>query len=431
MAGSLETHVASIEDSLLAGMEYSNRPTASYVTARRATSFQPVSGGVFAPNALRIVRFSLNDSDGSWLDGSTIRLAFILTNTGAHMMVPTALSPASLFRRLRVLCNGVEVVDCQDYGRCHQLFASLIPAQRRVEDACEGWGGIYGAVAAAAGMGFGGPGSTLSAPVSPAPVRAGLSKRMLTPLLCPFFSQGKLLPLGLMGAITVELELGDFQDCFNVDETVTWQMIQPEILCDTITVDPSLSNSYASSLLSGKSLPISYHNLFSFQATIANVNAVSIPIQRGFSRLTTLYFSFTRADQQHVSFFYAPIEGNEPTTDNDTFRWSTQIGGDKQPVYDCRSIGESFYRLRKAQYITDGTDSFGIQFQSYCTSNFVTAQCFEKAGGAGASHTGVNTMGQNLVLNLYNCGPHAATVHVVAHFDCVLSITSGGAELAY
>ena len=144
-----------------------------------------------------------------------------------------------------------------------------------------------------------------------------------------------------------------------------------------------------------------------------------------------MYFSFTRADQQYVSFFYAPIEGVEPATASDLFRWSTQIGGDKQPTYDCRSIGESFYRLRKAQYITDGTDTFGILMPAYCTNTFVTAQCFEKAGGSGASHTGVNTMGQNLVLNLYNCGPHAATVHVVAHYDCVLSITSGGNELAF
>ena len=108
-----------------------------------------------------------------------------------------------------------------------------------------------------------------------------------------------------------------------------------------------------------------------------------------------------------------------------------QLGGDKQPVYDCRSIGESFYRLRKAQYITDGTDNFGLQFQDYCTDSFVSAACFEKASGSGASHTGVNTMGQNLVLNLYNCGPKAANVHIVCHYDCVLSITSGVRELEY
>ena len=139
MAGSLETHVASIEDSLIDGMSFGNRPTASYVTARRSTSFQPVSGGVFAPNQLRIIRFSINDNDGSWLDGSTLRLAYVLSNTGgASLMYPDTHSPASMFRRLRGLVGGVEALDLQDYGRCHQTFASFLPAQRRAEDAIEG-----------------------------------------------------------------------------------------------------------------------------------------------------------------------------------------------------------------------------------------------------------------------------------------------------
>ena len=144
-----------------------------------------------------------------------------------------------------------------------------------------------------------------------------------------------------------------------------------------------------------------------------------------------MYFSFRRNGQQFNTFFYAPIEGNEPSTATDTFRWSTQLGGDKQPVYDCRSISESFDSLRKAQYITDGTDTFGLLFQDYCTNSFVSAACSERAPGSGASHAGQNTMGQNLVLNLYNCGPNAASVHIVAHYDCVLSITIGGCELAY
>ena len=79
MAASLETHVASIEDSLIDGMSFGNRPTTSYITARRSSAFQPVSGGVFAPNQLRIIRFSIID-DATWLDASTLRLAFVLLN---------------------------------------------------------------------------------------------------------------------------------------------------------------------------------------------------------------------------------------------------------------------------------------------------------------------------------------------------------------
>ena len=126
MAGSLETHVASIDDSLIDGMSF---------------------GGVFAPNALRIMRFQINDNDGSWLDGSTLRLAFVLNNAGpvGTFIVPGTNSPASLFRRLRVLCGGgVECFDLQEYGRCHQMFSNMIPAQRRAEDAIEGWGRFMG-----------------------------------------------------------------------------------------------------------------------------------------------------------------------------------------------------------------------------------------------------------------------------------------------
>ena len=130
----------------------------------------------------------------------------------------------------------------------------------------EGWGHSFGGLAGDAGPN--GPLQTMTNPLSCCPIRNGTKRRMLTQLLCLFFSQPKLIPLGLTGRITVELELGDFQDCFgvNVDgEQIGWQMIQPELLCDTITVDPSLSSSYASSLLQGRSLSLSWHNLSSFK----------------------------------------------------------------------------------------------------------------------------------------------------------------------
>ena len=109
------------------------------------------------------------------------------------------------------MAGGVEIADTQDYGRVHEMFASFLPAQRPAEDAIEGWGSVYGV--AAGGAGNVGPATTLSNPFSAFPLRPGTQRRMLTQLLCPFFSQGKLLPLSLMGAITIELELGDYQDC--------------------------------------------------------------------------------------------------------------------------------------------------------------------------------------------------------------------------
>ena len=93
----------------------------------------------------------------------------------------------------------------------------MLPAQRRAEDIIEGWGSAYSTFAGTDGT----PASTLSAPYSAFPISAGSKKRMLTQLLCPFLtSTGKMLPLSLLGGILIELELGDFIDCYTADVLV-------------------------------------------------------------------------------------------------------------------------------------------------------------------------------------------------------------------
>ena len=102
----------------------------------------------------------------------------------------------------------------------------------------------------------------------------------------PLFSTGKMLPLSLTGGITIELELGDYTDCFSVDAAHPnlWAISQPEILVDTISVVSSLSNSYAQAPFSG---PFRYCIFFSFQTSVTDPSSVSISIQRGFCCLTT------------------------------------------------------------------------------------------------------------------------------------------------
>ena len=131
MAGSLDIHIASLEDSLIDGVSFANRATASYITGRKSTSFPTQSGGTFSPQNLLIMRFTLNDADGAWLDGSTIRLAFTLNNLGTSSLNPVTLSPASLFRRLRLICGGTEIFDLLSYGRCHELFTMQLPHERQ------------------------------------------------------------------------------------------------------------------------------------------------------------------------------------------------------------------------------------------------------------------------------------------------------------
>ena len=87
------------------------------------------------------------------------------------------------------------------------------------------------------------------------------------------------------------------------------------------------------------------------------------------------------------------------------------------------------------QGIHAGTDTVGIQFgEYYGGGKFIIGISLERVLGNEVAHTGVSTMGGQLLYiqrNMQNIQPSLATVHVVCHYDCVLSITSGGAELAY
>ena len=83
MAGSLDIHVTSLSDCLIDGMSFANRPTASYITGRKSTSFPTQSGGTFASSNLRIMRFNMADSDGAWADGGTMRVCFTIQNNGS------------------------------------------------------------------------------------------------------------------------------------------------------------------------------------------------------------------------------------------------------------------------------------------------------------------------------------------------------------
>ena len=127
---SLETHIAESEDQLISGLHFSGSNTASYITERRQVSFAPQSASNFKPSGSRLMRFSLTDEQG-FLDGSTVRLIFKLTNlSGDTSLPPMVDSPASMFRRLRIMCNGSGVVeDVEQYGRVHQSFSHLLPSE--------------------------------------------------------------------------------------------------------------------------------------------------------------------------------------------------------------------------------------------------------------------------------------------------------------
>jgi len=176
-------------------------------------------------------------------------------------------------------------------------------------------------------------------------IKRDQSRRVVTQLLAPFFSAQQFLPLALAGGVVIELELDNYDACFDTTSAEykpVWEILQPYILVDTVQIDPALSSSYARHLLEGKTLPISYHNFFTMQATLTDTTAFSLPIQRGFSRLSAIYVTFFKQGTSFVTDFSPPYpnEGDKDyETDNDQFRFQLQLGGDLKPTYQIQSAG--------------------------------------------------------------------------------------------
>ena len=109
-------------------------------------------------------------------------------------------------------------------------------------------------------------------------------------LLSPFLSQGKMIPLNMI-PVVLELEVGEADYAFS-GTGASWQIYKPRLIADVLTLENSLQNSYAKLLLDGRSLPMPVHGIYSINAAITDGSYFSLPITRGFTRLSTIYFTF-------------------------------------------------------------------------------------------------------------------------------------------
>ena len=105
--------------------------------------------------------------------------------------------------------------------------------------------------------------------------------------------------------LVLELELDDDNRAFAGDANA-WTVTRPRLIADVLTLDNSLQNSYSKFILDGSSIPIMMHGLYSLKATITDTIQFTLPINRGFSRLSTVYFSFIGPDGKETTTFYHP-----------------------------------------------------------------------------------------------------------------------------
>jgi hypothetical protein len=416
---SLETHIAGAEDKLLDSLHFAGKTSASYVTERRNVSFAPQAASNFTPQGVRLMRFNLADQNG-WLDGSTLRLVFTLHNATANPLRPIVDSPASMFRRMRVIGNGSAMIeDIEEYGRVFEMFSLLQSSARRYNARAETWGSTDLVS------------STFNDPGRSDPIPGNSARTVVVKLLSSFLSQGKHIPLNMV-PVVIELELSGADDAFDGTGN-SWYVTQPRLVADVLTLDNALQNSYASHILQGKQLPYLMHGLYSVRATIPPGSTLySLPVARGFTRLSTAYVSFWDSTGKFATRFNSvvtPATGSPNTTDSDQCSWNITIGADRYPEFDVSSVQESWYRLGLAQLMHTGKDSFSISPFQYRTDKWVGALSFEKALGQ-AGHSGVNTRsGSQLTLNFRGLPAAINTIHVVLHYEVAVNVSAAGIEV--
>ena len=213
---SLETHIAGSEDRLIDGLFFGSRNTASYVIARKAATFHPSSASSWRPSGVRLMRFNLADAQSGWLDGSTVRLCFTLTNNSPNWeLKPICDSPASMLRRVRVVASGSATIeDIEEYGRTYELFSQMLPS-------------VTG---------------SFDVPFTVDAIPADSSRQVVVTLLSSFLSQGKMIPLSML-PITIECELDDADAAF-LGTNNTWEITRPRLLADVCDIDTHLANSF-------------------------------------------------------------------------------------------------------------------------------------------------------------------------------------------
>ena len=235
-----------------------------------------------------------------------------------------------------------------------------------------------------------------------------------------------------MVPLVIELELGDADAAFSGTGN-SWSITQPRLLGDVLQLDQALANSYSKHLIEGKSLPMYCSGLYSLKMSVTSTNVFTIPIVRGFTRLTSVLVSFwdgavETGSSEWMNRFTHPTNNGLNTAAIDTFSYNMMIGPERFPSFDCQSTQEAWYRLQLARRAQVGSAELSFSPTNYKVMNIVLGQTFEKAGGQSA-HTGANTRaGSQLTLHFKELGT-ATMAHVILFYEQVVNISSAGVEI--
>ena len=257
------------------------------------------------------------------------------------------------------------------------------------------------------------------------------------------------------------------------DTSTKWELNNVILRAEVIQLDNTVNNNIVKHLLEGQSLKLvfpMYHTMT--QSCNAAGTEINMNIVKSASKLNGCFITLYRAPRAGVdadnndyyrhdnyiykrwNYFYNPMinsrifDGADPDgagrerfqgkgfQDKDlNLTWQLQINNKKYPEFECQSMAETAYYLRRTlHYLNPDQDAFSISYKRYREDKFVIGISFEKM--ADTNFTGQNTkMGGLLVFKLKGSNRALTTdedvrelfVHMIS--ESVLELRESGSLL--
>jgi len=426
----MESTLSAQEDHVISQLDFALPKVASYVTLREECVYTP-AGAVFRPDGLRLMRIPIT-SDG-FIDASTIVIEATLRNGSTTKMLSMSdPSLASMISEMRVFMSGVEIERVQDYGRLVETLNRSLSMEKRINNADLELEISRDATGQAKGIGFG----TNSGFIHPEPVGFGKSVTMFhKPLLgvCQqknfiptwaLTSQGLVLEILLCSGMADPLATGD-DGALAGDPSQDWSIEQVRLHCDVIKINSQMQNSYASHILSGKSLTIPMRSYTTVRFTnTAEQTLLQIP--RTFSRLNSVMVTFYKKaggpqSSSANNYLWAPP---------DTISTTIQCGSLKFPQNRYSGLKEAYWRYLKGMgLVHSSAHAANVTFHEFSKASFQSHFDLERVPNA--PHSGANTHEGVLSIDCRGLGPNPPElIYVHLFHDLLCEISDGQVVVA-
>jgi len=421
----MESSLSAQEDHVISQLDYTLPKLASFVTERIEAVYVP-SGAVFRPDGLRLLRIPIT-SDG-FIDASTIVIEASVRNHSATKMLSLSdPSLASMIAEMRVFMSGVEVERVQDYGRLVETLNRGLGMEKRINNADLELEISRSATGVAEGIGFGND----SGYIHPPALNFGVSKTVFHKPLLGICQQKNFIPTWALTSQGLVLEillcsgaadplLTDADGALAGDPSQDWSIDNVRLHCDIIKINSQMQNSYASHILSGKSLTIPMRSYTTVRFT-NSAEQTLLQIPRTFSRLNSVMVTFYKktggpASSSATNYLWAPP---------DTISTTIQCGSIKFPQNRYQGLKEAYWRYLKGMgLVHSSAHSANVTFHEFSKASFQSHFDLERVPNA--PHSGQNTHEGVLTVDIRGLGATPPDLIYVHLFHDLLAEISDG-----